>query len=132
MRSMDEHDDPTLSEKQEAFLSLIGDHGITDREAADEIGVSRWAIWRWKKDPEFAPRYQAARQVRLEHLIKEAERRAMAGSDKLLEFLLCNYAPNKFSNKQRIEHEGTVGLVERLARARNRTGGQDDGSDLAG
>lgn len=128
-------EEPTLSERQTAFLDLIEEHGINDRDAADIIGVTRWTVWRWKKDPDFAPRYKAARQVRIEHLIKEAERRALNGSDRLLEFLLCNYAPERFSNKQKVEHSGEVSVAERLARARKRTTTpeiEDDGSDLAG
>lgn len=123
---MDQDDDITLSERQEAFLGLIEAHGIADRDAAEIIGVSRWAIWRWKKDPDFAPRYKAAREVRLEHLVKEAERRAMNGSDKLLEFLLCNYAPDRFSNKQKVEASGSLSLTVATGVP------ADDGSDLAG
>jgi hypothetical protein len=123
---MTQDDDPTLSERQEAFLALIEEHGIRDTDAAEIIGVSRWAIWRWKKEPDFAPRYKAARQVRIDHLIKEAERRAMNGSDKLLEFLLCNYAPDKFSNKQKVEHNGVMSLAVVTGVP------ADDGSDLAG
>jgi len=131
-----EDNPPSLSERQEAFIGLIREHGISDMQAAEIIGVSRWAIWRWKKDPDFSPLYKAARQVRLDHLIAEAERRAMNGSDRLLEFLLCNYDPERFSNKQKVEHSGDIGLAERLAAARKRTTkpepGEDDGSDLAG
>lgn len=127
MRRMDQEDDDiTLSERQEAFLSLIEEHGVADREAAEIIGVSRWAVWRWKKDPDFSPRYKEARKVRLEHLVKEAERRAMNGSDRLLEFLLCNYAPDKFSNKQKVEHGGVIPITVVTGVP------TDDGSDLAG
>jgi hypothetical protein len=126
MAGMEQDDDIPLSERQEAFLSLIEAHGIADRDAAEIIGVSRWAIWRWKKDPDFAPRYKAAREVRLEHLVKEAERRAMNGSDKLLEFLLCNYAPDRFSNKQKVEASGNLSLLVATGVP------HDDGSDLAG
>jgi len=131
-----EENPPSLSERQEAFLGLIREHGISDMQAAEIIGVSRWAIWRWKKDPDFAPLYKEARKVRLDHLIAEAERRAMNGSDRLLEFLLIAYDGERFNIKQKIEHSGNVGLAERLAAARRRTAKpqpeEDDGSDLAG
>lgn len=126
MAGMEQDADPTLSERQEAFLDLIEAHGIADTAATDIIGVSRWTVWRWKKDPDFAPRYKAAREVRLEHLVKEAERRAMNGSDKLLEFLLCNYAPDRFSNKQKVEASGNLSLLVATGVP------HDDGSDLAG
>lgn len=126
-----EDDDSTLSERQEVFLELI-QAGACDSEAAAPLGIHRVTVYRWKQNPEFKTRYDALREIRVEHLVKEAERRAMNGSDKLLEFLLCNYAPDKFSNKQKIEHSGEVGIAERLARARKRTAPPDDGSDLAG
>lgn len=127
-----ENVEPTLSERQEAFLEVIAAGG-RDPAAAEAAGVHRVTAYRWKKhDPEFKARYDTARQVRLDHLVKEAERRAMNGSDRLLEFLLCNYAPDKFSNKQKVEHSGDIGIAERLARARKRTSTSDDGSDLAG
>jgi len=135
---MDEHEDqdsaPSLSEKQELFLSLIAEDGLRDGDAAAAVGVSRWSPPRWRKtNPEFAERYKAARQVRIDHLVKEAERRAINGSDRLLEFLLCNYDPARFSNRQKIEHTGELTLADRLARGRARTRGTpDDGSDLAG
>lgn len=127
-------DEPSLSEKQELFLSLVAEYGIRDTDAADAVGMSRWAPPRWRKDPVFKARYDAARKIRTEHLIREAERRAINGSDRLLEFLLLNYAPDKFSNKQKIEHTGEFALTDRLVRGRSRVANspQDDGSDLAG
>lgn len=121
-----EPEELTITEKQEAFLAIIEAHGMTDSEAAEEVGVHRCTIWRWKQEPEFLPRYKEARKVRLEHLIKEAERRAMSGSDRLLEFLLCNYAPDKFSNKQKVEHGGGMSLSVVTGVP------AEDGSDLAG
>lgn len=95
---------------QGAFLHLIA-QGCNDEQAARGVGKSRWAPWRWKKDPEFLARYNEAKRVRLENLVAEAERRAMKGSDKLLMFLMCNYAPDKFNMRQQIEHSGGVNLT---------------------
>jgi len=123
---MTEDTEPTLSERQEAFLELI-EAGARDPLAAEGAGVHRVTAYRWKRhDPEFKARYDAAREVRLEHLVKEAERRAMNGSDKLLEFLLCNYAPDRFSNKQKVETTGAMSLTVTTGVP------SDDGSDLAG
>lgn len=121
-----ETEELTISEKQEAFLSIIEAHGLPDTEAAELVGVHRITAWRWKQDPAFLPRYKEARKVCLEKLIKEAERRAMSGSDRLLEFLLCNYAPDKFSNKQKVEHGGGMSLSVVTGVP------AEDGSDLAG
>lgn len=123
---------PTLPEVQEEFLALIAEYGTTDMAAAAAVGRSRWTPIDWKKKPDFLARYKAARRVGLDQLVKEAERRALSGSDRLLEFLLCNYAPDKFSNKQKVEMTGALELTERLALARKRTTPSDDGSDLAG
>ncbi len=118
---------PTLNEQQELFLELIRDTGTTDCAAALAVGRSRFTIIDWKKKPEFKRRYDEARRVGLDHLVKEAERRAMNGSDRLLEFLLCNYAPDKFSNKQKVEHQGGLNLIVSTGIPE-----ADDGSDLAG
>lgn len=128
---------PTLSEVQEEFLVLIAEYGTTDMAAAAAVGRSRWSPIEWKKDPAFLARYKAAKKIGLEPLVREAERRAMNGSDRLLEFLLCNYAPERFSNKHKVELAGELGIAERLARARKRTVTPDaaqpeDGSDLVG
>ncbi len=126
-------EEPTLTERQEAFLHLIETHGIADKDAYEILGVTRWTLWRWKKDAEFLARYEEARKIGMPHLEAEAKRRAMNGSDRLLEFLLCNYDPARFSNKQKLEVHGEVTLAERLARARKRTTTpEDDGSDLSG
>lgn len=123
---LDQGDTPTLAERQEMFLELLRTTGVRDGDAAEIVGVHRVTAYRWRQNPEFAARYEEAKKIRLETLIKEAERRAVAGSDRLLEFLLCNYAPDKFSNKQKLEHGGNMPLIVVTGVP------DDDGSDLAG
>lgn len=133
--ALDDGYTPTLNDRQEAFLELVEASGARDCDVAEAVGLNRWTVWHWKKtNPEFWARYKASRKISLEHLVREAERRAINGSDRLLEFLLCNYAPEKFSNRQKLEHSVGDDLVERLAAARRRTAKpeEDDGSDLAG
>ena len=110
---MDQDDDITLFERQEAFLELIKDYGTTDTAAAEAVGTSRWSSCRWKKDPVFKARYDAARAIGIEVLVREAERRALNGSDRLLEFLLCNYAPDRFQKRETrdLNHAGGVSLA---------------------
>lgn len=114
----------TKEERQEAFLAFIAENAGTDGNAAQAVGLTHWAIILWKRDPEFKKRYLEARKISIEHLVKEAERRAMNGSDRLLEFLLCNYAPEKFTKREKVEHSGNMSLqvVTGLP--------ADDGSDL--
>jgi hypothetical protein len=46
----------------------------------------------------------------------------MSGSDKLLMFLLCNYAPDQFSQTQRLEHTVDESMAKRIADSRKRAG----------
>lgn len=132
----------TLNERQAAVLELIG-AGMRDGEAARALGLHRWCVWRWKRDcPEFLAKYKEARKITVSVLRAEAERRAMRGSDKLLEFLLCNYAPDQFRRTQHIEATGKDGAplippehaadraAALLAMARLRKDGADPADDL--
>ncbi len=125
MNETDSPDDDapeTLSERKELFLGYI-EGGARYNEAAEKIGLSRMQAWRWKKqDPVFVKRLEAARKVSVAKLRQEAERRAMAGSDKLLVFLLCNYAPEQFQERQTVDHRGKVDLAGTIAQARKRIG----------
>lgn len=104
------------------FLALI-EGGARYYEAAEETGVHRVTAWRWKADAGFIKRYQAARRASVTTLKREAERRAMAGSDRLLIFLLCAYAPEEFQERQVLDHRGKVDIAETISRARKRAGG---------
>lgn len=85
----------TIEDRQRVFLEGIS-AGLNYTEASQLADVDRVTAYRWRQDPEFAKRVKEAREVSVDMLIKEAERRAMRGSDKLLEFLLCNYSPERF------------------------------------
>lgn len=58
------------------FLALIvgPNGGITVREALRELGVSRSAPTSWKRDPEWARRYEIAREIRADSLVERALR----------------------------------------------------------
>lgn len=114
--------EPTLPERQEIFLAHI-EGGARYYEAAEETGVHRVTAWRWKADPDFAKRYEAARRASVTRLKREAERRAMAGSDRLLIFLLCAYAPEEFQERQVLDHRGKLDIANTIAQARKRIGG---------
>ncbi len=111
----------TLSERQEIFLAYI-EGGARYNEAAAETGVHRVTAWRWKADPDFIKRFRAARKCSVARLKEEAERRAMAGSDRLLVFLLCSYAPEEFQERQVLDHRGKLDLANTIAQARKRIG----------
>jgi transposase len=111
----------TLTERQEIFLAFV-EGGARYNEAAEEAGVHRVTAWRWRADPAFMKRYEAARKASVSKLKREAERRAMAGSDRLLIFLLCAYAPEEFQERQVIDHRGKLDLANTIAQARKRIG----------
>lgn len=99
----------TTEERIEEFLRLLG-AGCTVRNAAAATALDWSQLYRKRKaDPDFAKAWEDAQRVSVKHLIAEAERRAMNGSDKLLMFLLQSYDP-KFKPKQTIEHEGGFSL----------------------
>jgi len=98
------------AERKRAYVELIGS-GCNHSEAAEGVGVDRATAFRWRQeDPEFAQACRTALRASIDVLKAEAERRALKGSDKLLMFLLCNYAPEQFSDKQKVEHSGGVSL----------------------
>ncbi len=111
----------TLGERQEIFLAYI-EAGARYYEAAAETGVHRVTAWRWKAQPDFVKRYEAARKASVTKLKREAERRAMAGSDRLLIFLLCSYSPEEFQERQVLDHRGKLDLADTIAQARKRIG----------
>ena len=93
----------SLNERQDQFLELIRDHATTDAAAAAAVGSSRFTVCRWKRDdPAFKARYDEARKIGLEHLVREAERRALNGSDKLMMFLLEHYDRERFGKREEI------------------------------
>jgi len=106
-----EVDEPSISERQAVFLEAIERSGCRDGEAAGIAGVHRITAWRWQReDAAFAARVREARRVGLEKLVAEAERRAFRGSDTLLKFLLCNYDPERFRDRQAVDVKGNVSL----------------------
>jgi hypothetical protein len=103
-------DGMTHDERVEEFLRLLG-QGCRVRDAAAAVAIHYSTLYRKRnEDPAFAKRWEDAQRVSVKHLIAEAERRAMSGSDKLLIFLLQSYDPDKFKQRQAIEHEGGFSL----------------------
>ena len=114
---------PSRETRMREFLALIA-NGHNDTEAARAIGYSRWVPYRWKKVyPGFMDAYTKACSVGVEVLVAEAKRRAMRGSDRLLEFLLCNLAPDQFKRNADVKVDVGVNVAERLQAGRKRTGG---------
>lgn len=115
---------PLKETRMREFLALVG-AGYTDQDAAHAVGYSRWAPINWKKVyPGFIDAYNRAKHVNVDALIVEAKRRALRGSDRLLEFLLCNLAPDQFKRNADVKVDVGVNLAERLQAGRKRTNGE--------
>jgi hypothetical protein len=117
----------TRHPKKRAFLQSYEQHGYVGR-AASEAGVHRTTVYDWlKSDPEFAADVETAEKAVLERMEEEADRRAIQGmrkpvfyrgdvcghvqeySDNLLMFRMKALAPEKYRDRQSIEHSGPDG-----------------------
>jgi hypothetical protein len=84
---------------EERFLEVIRASGNV-RLAASACGVDRTTPYAAaKRDPAFAAAWAAAEQDAIDVLEAEARRRALAGSDSLLQFLLRALRPEKYRDR---------------------------------
>jgi hypothetical protein len=101
----------TREEREDEFFRLLG-RGCDAREAAAAVAIHPTTLYRKRRaDPAFAKRWDDAKRIRVDHLIAEAERRAMRGSDKLLIFLLQSYDPARFRHQQSIDLTNSDGSL---------------------
>lgn len=128
-------------ENREAFLTAFAANGNVV-QAAEAAGVSRRALYDWKaEDPEFAEAWEQAFADGVDALEAEALKRAFAGSDTLLIFLLKGNKAQKYKERVQSEISGPNGApiaiddataTERLAKLLGQLGGKlDSGEDLA-
>jgi hypothetical protein len=97
MAAMAEGREDARAARQARLIAAL-DQGLDLRRACRMAGVSMRSALRWRKDDvDFAARLAEAHEAGVVALEAEAHRRAMAGSDKLIVFLLCAYAPERFS-----------------------------------
>lgn len=93
----------TREERTDEFFRLLA-AGVTVRTAAASVALNWSTLYAQRReDPAFAKRWEDATRIKVGHLVEEAERRAMRGSDKLLMFLLTNYAPERFKKASTLE-----------------------------
>jgi hypothetical protein len=85
--------------KKAKFLHLLADLGNITL-AALGAGLGRRTVYGWrKKDPDFAAAWDDALEIGADALEDEARRRAMAGSDLLLIFLLKGAKPHIYRER---------------------------------
>jgi hypothetical protein len=101
----------TREEREDEFFRLLR-HGCTVRQAAAAVALNWSHLYAKRRgDEAFAKRWEDATRLRVEHLIAEAERRAMRGSDKLMMFLLQSYDPARFRHQQSIDLTNSDGSL---------------------
>lgn len=104
-------EDLDLSDRKRIYLEGIR-AGLDYSDASALAGVDRSTSYRWRQDPEFAALVEQAKEVSIDNLEREAHRRAMRGSDRLLEFLLVNRAPEEFQSTRKVELSGHLALTD--------------------
>jgi hypothetical protein len=98
-------------EKYDEFLRQLS-QGNSVRQAAASVGVSYHTMYSLRRNnAEFAKRWEEACKISIPRLETEAFRRAMAGSDRMLMFVLERRAPHLYGARQSIDHTSSDGSM---------------------
>jgi hypothetical protein len=99
----------TTKPAAERFLDALRACGSV-RQACRQTGVTRSTVYEWRNgDPEFRAQWDEALEQGLDALEDEGMRRAFAGSDRLLMYMLSNRRPEVYSPyRARAKTDGTV------------------------
>ena len=90
-------------QKKDRFLEAYAELG-TLTYAAIAAGCSRRSHYNWlEDDPDYAQRFRDAEDAAVDGLEQEAIRRAFAGSDTLLIFLLKGLRPDRYAQRTTVE-----------------------------
>lgn len=90
------------------FLDALREFGIV-KHAAEEARVARRTVYsRREKNEEFRAAWTYALEEACDILEFEARKRAIEGSDRLLEFLLKAHRPEKYRDRHQIDLSGKV------------------------
>jgi len=103
--------------KKRVFLAAFSECG-TVTQAAEQADICRRTHTNWLKDPAYAAAFEDATEMAGDSLEVEARRRAFAGSDTLLIFMLKAARPAKFRDNVHHEHDGKVTLEQLVAASR--------------
>ncbi|GBC94467.1 hypothetical protein HRbin16_00248 [bacterium HR16] len=102
---------------KQTFLAALS-RGCTVSLSAKLAGVSRQAAYKARaRSRTFADAWQDALESGTDVLEDEAVRRALAGSDTLLMFLLKARRPEKFRDNVRVEHDAGREMLTALEQA---------------
>lgn len=89
--SGEERDDAkaeTLAKRKRAFALIL--QGWSDREVAEELGVTRTTVWKWRTAPKFAGRLQRAMESATKDAQAKVQALASRAVDALAETLGCS------------------------------------------
>ena len=100
--------DISAGEWKQTFLGALRGAGIV-QAACHAAGITRKVAYEWRKtDQAFAADWVEALDEAADALVAIARKRALNGSDRLLEFLLTAMRPNEYG-RRRIEATGRDG-----------------------
>lgn len=100
---------PKKSVWQPAFLAALANCGVV-RAACTAANITSGYVYQVRlKDPKFAAAWEQALEDAADSLEAEAVKRARAGSDTLLIFLLKAARPEKYRERYHTEHSGPGG-----------------------
>jgi hypothetical protein len=101
----------TYEEREDEFLRLLK-AGCSVRNAAAAVSMNFASLYRKRRNnPEFAKRWENAQRIEVADLVREAERRAMRKSDRLLMFLLQAADPTRFRQQSSIDVTNSDGSL---------------------
>lgn len=119
---------------REKFIAVLAEF-CNVSEAARAAGISRTAAYDWREaDPAFAALWDEAEQIAADKLEREAWRRAVEGtdrpivhqgeitatykeySDRMLEILLKGHRPERYVDRIKAEHTGSVPITFNFVR----------------
>jgi hypothetical protein len=96
------------AENRANFLEAVRSSGNVT-QACDAVGLARTAVYAWRdEDPSFADDWEAALTLGIEAMEDEARRRAFAGSDLLMIFMLKGAKPEKYRDRSTVDVNQTV------------------------
>jgi hypothetical protein len=96
---LDRTERTTTKPAAERFLDGLRACGSI-RQACRQTGVTRSTVYEWRNaDPEFRARWDEALEQGLDALEDEGMRRAFAGSDRLLMYMLSNRRKSVYGNR---------------------------------
>jgi len=100
---------PTKHKSHLAAILESLTNGATITEACKAAGIERSTLWRWQqKYPSVREAVEFALQARIEIVEDALFKKAAMGHVTAMIFWLCNRAPDRWRNVQKIEHSGKV------------------------